>query len=139
MFLKGTLHTMPPRLAFYMLKPSSVAPNVSRTPWDEMCSVFLCFICTVLDERRSPDVPPLDREATFGQLTSRMTLLLEDIEDYCARNLRPSYKENSVIVSRIQQAIAILFPNKKWITPPPDAGSMEWWNKMRNVLDLLAS
>jgi hypothetical protein len=130
---------MPPRLAFYMLKTSSVAPNISRTPWDEMCSIFLCFISTVLDERRSPDAPPLNREATLGQLTSRMTLLLEDIEDYCARNLRPLYKENSVIVSHIQQAIAILFPNKTWITPPPDAGSMEWWKKMHNILDFLAS
>ena len=130
---------MPPRLAFHMLKISSVAPNVSRTPWDEMCSIFLCFIYAVLDERRSPDAPPLNRELTFGQLNSRMNQLLEDIEDYCARNLRPLYKENSVIVSHIQQAIAILFPNKRWITPPPDAGSMEWWNKMHDILDLLAS
>jgi len=104
-----------------------------------MCSIFLCFISTVLDERRSPDAPPLNREATLGQLTSRMTLLLEDIEDYCTRNLRPLYKENLVIVSHIQQAIAILFPNKSWITPPPDAASMEWWNKMHNILDFLAS
>ena len=130
---------MPPRLAFYMLKTSSVAPNVSRTPWDEMCSIFLCFICAVLVERRNPDGPPLDREAKFGQLTLRMTLLLEDTEDYCAHNLRPLYKENSAIVSCIQRAIAVLFPNKSWITPPPDAGSMEWWNKMRNILDLLVS
>ena len=129
---------MPPHLAFYMLRPSIVAPIVSRTPWDEMCSIFLCFISTVLDERRSPDAPPLNREVTLGQLTSRMTLLLEDVEDYCARNLRPLYQENSVLVSHIQQAIAILFPNKSWITPPPDAGSMEWWNKMHNILDLLA-
>ena len=130
---------MPPRLAFYMLKTSSVAPNISRTPWDEMCSIFLCFISTVLDERRGPDAPALYRDATLGQLASRMSQLLEDTEDYCARNLRPLYKENSVIVSHIQQAIAILFPNKSWITPPPDAGSMEWWNKMHNILDLLAS
>ena len=127
---------MPPRLAFYMLMPSSMAPNVSRTPWDEMCSIFLCFISTVLDERHSPDAPPTSR---LGQLAIRMTLLLEDIEHHCARNLRPLYKANSVIVSHIQQAIAILFPNKSWITPPPDAGSMEWWNKMHNILDLLAS
>ena len=92
-----------------------------------------------MDERRSPDAPPVNREATLGRLTLRMTLLLEDIEDYCARNLRPLYKGNSVIVLHIQQAIAILFPNKSWITPPPDAGSMEWWNKMPNILDLLAS
>ena len=130
---------MPPRLAFYTLKTRTIAPNISRTPWDEMCSIFLCFIHTVLDERRSPDAPPLDREATLGQLTLRMTVLLEDIEDYCAQNLRSPYKESPVIVSRIQQAIAILFPNKKWMTPPPDSGSMEWWNRMHNILDMLVS
>jgi hypothetical protein len=130
---------MPPHLAFHMLKSSSVPPNVSRTPWDEMCSIFLCFISTVLDERRGPDAPALYRDATLGQLASRMSQLLEDTEHYCARNLRPLYKENSVLVSHIQQAIGILFPNNSWITPPPDAGSMEWWNKMHNILDLLAS
>jgi len=130
---------MLPRLAFYKLKTSSVAPNISRTPWDEMCSIFLCFISMVLDEGHSPNAPPLNREATLGQLTSRMTLLLEDIEDYCACNLQPLYKENLVIVSHIQQAITILFPNKSWITPPLDAGSMEWWKKMHNILNFLAS
>lgn len=125
---------MPPRLAFYMLDTTSVAPNISRTPWDEMCSIFLCFIHTVLDEHPSPYMLPLE------QLASRMTLLLQRSENYCSRRLRPQYKENPVIVSRIQQALTILFPKNSWIIPSDDhARSMEWWNKMRNILDLLAS
>jgi hypothetical protein len=128
---------MPPRLAFYML--NHLASNLSRTPWDEMCSIFLCFIYTVLDERRNPDAPSLDRETTLGQLALRMAQLLGCTEAYCALHLRPLYKENPVIVSRVQQALAILFPNKEWMTPPPDAKSMEWWDRMRNTLDLLAS
>ena len=102
MLLKGTLHTMPPRLAWHMLNISMVAPNISRTPWDEMCSVFLCFMHTILDERRDPDAPPLDRETTLAQLTLRMTRLLHNTEEYCALHLLPLYKENSVLVSRIQ-------------------------------------
>ena len=138
MLLKGTLHTMPPRLALHMLRSSGVALNTSRTPWDEMCSVFLCFIHTILDDHRDPNAPPLDRETTLGQLASRMTQLLGFTEDYCTIHLRPLYKENSVLGSRIQQAIAVLFPNDVWHKPPPDAGSLEWWSKMRNILDSLA-
>ena len=85
-----------------------------------------------LDERRRsrPDAPPLDREAA---LFSSMNLLLSDTEDYCALNLRPPYKENLVIVSHIQQALAVLFPTKNWFIPPPDAESMEWENQTRNI------
>jgi hypothetical protein len=103
-----------------------------------MCSVFLCFIHTLLDERRDPDALPLDRETTLGQLISRITQLLYFTEDYCADHLRPLYKENSVLVSRIQQAITVLFPNNVWHKPPPDAGSLEWWSKMCNILDSFA-
>jgi hypothetical protein len=129
---------MPPRLAYYMLK-KRVVPNISRTPWDEMCSIFLCFIYAVLDERRHPDEPPLNLEATLDKLNSRMTQLLDDTEDYCACNLRPLYCQNSVLVSRIQQAIAVLFSHGSWMKPPSDARSMEWWNKMRHVLNILSS
>jgi hypothetical protein len=91
---------------------------------------------TILDERRhgDPDVPPLDRETTLGHLTSRMTRLLCFTEDYRA----PLHKENSVLVSCIQQAIAVLFPSDVRHKPPPDAGSLEWWSKMRNILNSFA-
>jgi hypothetical protein len=92
MLLKGTLHTMPPRLAFYMLYTSS--KPLSRTPWDEMCSVFLCFTHIILDERRDPNAPPLDRQTTLGYLSLRMTQLIGDLEIYCEHHLRPQYKAN---------------------------------------------
>jgi len=127
---------MPPRLAFHMLTNiSNEPPTTSRTPWDEMCSVFLCLIHIILDERRVPDAPPLDHEAIIGQLSARMTRLTEDLERYCKVHLRPPYKAKPALVSCIQQAIVVLFPNRRWFVPPPDAGSLEWWNKMHDILD----
>ena len=135
MLLKGTLHTMPPRLAYYTLHISSEHRTISRTPWDEMCSVFLCFIHIILDERRDPDAPPLDRQTTLAHLSLRMTHLIKNLEIYCERHLRPLYKTNSALVSRMQQAIVVLFPTGDWFTPPPDAESLEWWSKMHDILD----
>jgi hypothetical protein len=126
MLLKGTLHTMPPRLAYYMLSnPSNEPPTTSRTPWDEMCSVFLCFIHVILDERRDPDAPPLDRPTTCSNLISRMFQLVQDLERFCARHLRPLYKANPALVSRLQQAIVVLFPDRDWFTQPGFAGMVE--------------
>jgi hypothetical protein len=136
MLLKGTLRTMPPRLAYYVL---SNIPNqsqtISRTPWDEMCSVFLCFIHAILDERRDPDAPPFDRQATLAYLNLRMDQLVQESEGFCALHRRPLYEGNSALVSRIQQAITVLFPNEVWHKPPPDAESLEWWSKMRDILN----
>ena len=127
---------MPPRLAYYML--SNVRdrpPTISRTPWDEMCSVFLCFIHVILDERRNLDAPAFDRETTLAYLTLRMHQLVRNFERFCALRLRPLYEGNSALVSRIQQAITVLFPNEGWDKPPPDAESLEWWSTMRDILD----
>ena len=136
MLLKGTLNTMPPRLAYYMLyNISSNRRTISRTPWDEMCSVFLCFIYIISDERRDPDGPPLDRQTTLEHLSFRMTQLTADLETFCELYLRPLYKANSALVSRIQQAIVVLFPNGVWLSTPPDAESLEWWRKMHDILD----
>jgi hypothetical protein len=135
MLLKGTLHTMPPRLAYYMLDIYSRPPTISRTPWDEMCSVFLCFIHVILDEHRDPDAPPFDRETTLGYLTIRMNRLVEAFEGFYAHHLRSLYEADSALLSRIKQAITILFPNEVWRKPPPDAESLEWWSKMRDILD----
>ena len=52
-----------------------------------------------------------------------MATVNNPIEDSFACNLWPIDKENSVIVSCIQQAIAILCLNKSWITLPLDAAS----------------
>jgi hypothetical protein len=116
-----------------------VASNISRTPWDEMCSIFLCFIYAVLDERRHLSAPPLDLQSTIDQLTSRMTQLLDDTEAYCTQYFRPPYSEIAGLIPRIQQAIAVLFSHNKWMQSHPDAGSMEWWGKMRHVLNILMS
>ena len=100
-----------------------------------MCSVFLCFIHVILDERRDPDAPPLDRQTTLGYLSLRMTQLIGDLEKFCEHHLRPQYKANSALVSRIQQTIVVLFPNGVWLTPPPDVESLEWWSKMHDILN----
>lgn len=131
----GTLLTMPPRLAYCMLN-KRVASNISRTPWDEMCSVFLCFIYAVLDERRHPT---LDLESTIDRLASRMIQLLDDTEAYCTQYFRPPYSEIAGLISRIQQAFAVLFSHNNWMQLHPDAGSMGWWDKMRHVLNILMS
>jgi hypothetical protein len=88
-----------------------------------------------LDERRNPDAPTFDRETTLAYLTLRIHQLVWDFERICALRLRPLYKANSALVSRIQQAITVLFPNEVWRKPPPDAESLEWWSKMRDNLD----
>jgi len=100
-----------------------------------MCSVFLCFIHIILDERRDPDAPPLDRQTTLGQLSFRMNQLIKDLETFCELHLRPLYKANSALVSHIQQAIVVLFPNGDWLRPPPDVESLEWWRKMHDILN----
>jgi hypothetical protein len=100
-----------------------------------MCSVFLCFIHIILDERRDPDAPPLDCQTTLAYLSLRMTRLMGDLERFCEVHIRPPYKANSALVSRIRQAIVVLFPNNGWLTPPPDAESLEWWSKMHDILD----
>jgi hypothetical protein len=100
-----------------------------------MCSVFLCFIHIIFDERRDPGAPPLDRQTILGHLTLRMTQLTGDLKRFCELHLRPLYKGNSALVSRIQQAIVVLFPNGVWLMPPPDAESLEWWSKMHNLLN----
>ena len=133
MLLKGTLHTMPPRLAHYKLY--NISRTISRTPWDEMCSVFLCFIHVILDEHHRPDAPAFDSEITLAYLTLRIHQLVGDFEGFCAPCLRPLYRANSALVSHIQQAITVLFPNRDWSQPPPDAESLEWWSTMCDILD----
>ena len=136
MLLKGTLHIMPPRLAYYKLSNiRNWRPIISRTPWDEMCSIFLCFIHAILDEHRDPDAPPFDRQTTLAYLTLHMTKLVEEFEGFCTLHLWPLYAANSVLVSHIQQAITVLFPNRDWSQPPPDAESLEWWSTMCDILD----
>jgi hypothetical protein len=126
MLLKGTLRTMPPRLAYYVL---SNIPNqsqtISRTPWDEMCSVFLCFIHAILDECHDPDEPPFDRQATLAYFNLRMDQLVQEFEGFCALHRWPLYERNPALVSCIQQAITMLFLNEVWHKPPPDAESLE--------------
>ena len=127
---------MPPRLAFYMLaRTDDEVHSMSRTPWDEMCSIFLCLIYAILDERRDPDAPPPDRQTSGGNLTFRMTQLLYCLNQYCTPRLRPLYQKNPALISSIQNALDVLFPNQVWAEPPPDAGSLEWWKKMRDILD----
>jgi hypothetical protein len=134
---------MPPRLAFNMLSDldiSSQSPSMSRTPWDEMSSVFLCLLHAIWDRRRDPDAP-LDRKAMLGNITTHMAelLLLGDLERICAVRLRPLYKGNPTLPSCIRKATEVLFPSRDWYNPPPDAGSLEWWNRMRNILDSLVA
>jgi hypothetical protein len=88
-----------------------------------------------LDEHCDPDAPPLDCQTTLGHLSLRMTHLIKDLEIYCELHLRPLYQANSALVSRMQQAIIVLFLNGDWFTPPPDAESLEWWSKMHDILD----
>jgi len=93
----------------------------------------------VLDERRDPDAPPLDRQTARRNLTLRMALLLDDLRNHCARHLRPLYKANPALVSSIQLALDLLFPDRRWIVAPPDAESPKWWSKTRDILDSLVA
>jgi hypothetical protein len=136
MLLKGTLHTMPPHLTYHMLlNISNEPPKICRTPWDEMYFIFLCFIYIILDERHNSDTPPLDHQTTLGHLSLHMTQLIGDLKRFYELHLWPLYKANSALVLCIQQAIVVHFPNGVWLTPPPDAESLEWWSKMHDILN----
>ena len=65
----------------------------------------------------------------------RMVQLTELFEKICEQCLRAKYKANPTLVLQIRQAIAVLFPNGVWLRPPSDAESLEWWSKMREILD----
>jgi hypothetical protein len=88
-----------------------------------------------LDEHRDSDAPLFDRQTTLAYLNLRIIQLVEEFEGFYTLHLRPQYEANSALVSRIQQAITVLFPNEVWRKPPPDAESLEWWSKMRDILD----
>jgi hypothetical protein len=88
-----------------------------------------------LDERRDPDAPPFDHQTTLAHLALRMVQLVGELKGFCTLHLQPLYEANSALVSCIQQAITVLFPNGVWLTPPPDVELSEWWSKMHNILD----
>jgi hypothetical protein len=88
-----------------------------------------------LDECHDPDVPPFDCQTTLANLTLCMTQLVMEFEGFCTLHLQPLHEANSALVLHIQQAITVFVLNEVWCKPPPDAESLEWWSKMRNILN----
>jgi hypothetical protein len=118
---------MPPRLAYHRLKPSSSA--LERTIWDEVCSIFLCFISPLIvrDEIRAVDLAGLGFK------------LLDRMEQLCNADasliLQPRYQSTPTVIAAMRNAPAILFPSLRWRSPPGNANSLDWWNTLRGVLD----
>src|ERR1700722_2277619 len=125
---------MPPRLAYHTLSVNDMPEAISRTPWDEMCSVFLCLIYAFIDERHDPNDPSLTIDTLRGRLTDRMLSLLSNLKAFCKSGLRPCYQSDPQLVQRLGRALETLFPGAQWFSPPDDADSLDWWDRMRQIL-----
>jgi hypothetical protein len=116
---------MPPRLAYHKLKPSSSA--LDRTIWDEVCSIFLCFISALVTKDK---IRAVDSMGLLGKLLDRMLSLCRGDAALLLRQY-----QSDPIVGAMRSAVAKLFGNKEWMRPPPEADSLDWWNKLREILD----
>src|ERR1700722_2382882 len=120
---------MPPRLAYRRLKPPMPEfSSLSRTIWDEMCSIYLCFI-SPLSEKDG-----IQAHNTVGLgfklLNWMIGLPLGD-----TLMLLPQYRSNPIVVAAFESAVVKLFPDRVWRSPPHDAGSELWWDRLRGILD----
>ena len=119
---------MPPRLAYHRLKPSlPMLSGLCRTLWDEVCSMFLCFILPLVIK---DEVRVVDSTGHLCKLLDRMELLFDDPTDI----LRPQYKSNPMVVAAMRKAVPIIFLNR-WRSPPANASSLDWWDTLRVVVD----
>src|ERR1700722_18325492 len=108
---------MPPRLAYHRLKQRSTPEfSLYRTLWDEVCSIYLCFISPLLEKAPIRDVPGV---------FANMLLYLGD-----TLMLWPQYQSNPTVVAAFKSAAVKLFPDRQWTSPPHDAGSELWWDRL---------
>jgi hypothetical protein len=128
----GTLDTMPPRLAYHKLVPKFSSPTLSRTIWDEVCSIYLCFISPLIEEDA---IQARDSAGLLANLLIRMSMLYED--DTLMLMLWPQYRSNSTVVAAFKSAAVKLLPDPRrgWKSPPGDASSELWWDRLRGILD----
>jgi hypothetical protein len=117
---------MPPRLAYHRLFPEP--SSLSRTIWDEVCSIYLCFISPLIKEDA---VQARDTAGLGFRLLDRMIKLYVG-ETFM---LLPQYQSNSTVVAAFKNAVVKLFPNHVWSLPPDDAVSELWWDRLRGILD----
>ena len=120
---------MPPRLAYYKLK--SCMPefsSLSRTIWDEVCSIYLCFISPLI--KKDWIQAHSSRELLANVLNRMIMLHMGDTS-----LLLPQHQSNTTVVAAFKSAVVILFPNNVWVLPPDDAGSELWWDRLRGILD----
>jgi hypothetical protein len=66
-----------------------------------------------------------------GRLVGRMVLLCMG----GATLLRPRYQSDSTVIDAMKSAVANLFADREWLTPPHDADSPKWWDTLRGILD----
>src|ERR1700722_2215619 len=111
----------------YRIKSSSSALN--RTIWDEVCSIFLCFISPLIKRN---EIRAVDLAGLGFQLLDRMGLLCEEDASVI---LQTRYQSTPIIVTAMRNAPAILFPSRQWRSPPGNADSLDWWNTLRDILD----
>ena len=119
---------MPPRLAYYKLKPMPGFSSLSRTIWDEVCSIYLCFISPLI---KKDGIQAHNTVGLVFKLLNRMIML--HMGDTSL--LLPQHQSNTTVVAAFKSAVVILFPNNVWVLPPDDAGSELWWDRLRGILD----
>jgi hypothetical protein len=49
--------------------------------------------------------------------------------------LWPQYQSNPTVVAAFKSAAVKLFPDRQWTSPPKDANSELWWDRLRGILD----
>jgi hypothetical protein len=125
--MQGTLETMPPRLAEHRIMKSSSA--LARTVWDEVCSIFLCFISPLITE---DEIRAVDAAGLLAQVLYHMSKLCGPDP---SRILQPQHQSNPTIVEAMRNAPAILFPGRLWQEPPDNANSLDWWDTLRGILN----
>ncbi len=119
---------MPPRLAFHKLYPDLSPPNLARTIWDEVCSIYLCFV--------SPLTKKIANQAhDVGSLRANLWLQADTISTGNTNMLLPQYQSNSTVVAAFKNAAGKVFQDRLWQSPPDDAGSQLWWDILRSILD----
>ena len=121
---------MPPRLAYYKLKPMPGFSSLSRTIWDEMCSIYLCFISPLI---KKDGIQARSSTELLANLLDRMTMLYQGD----TLLLLPQYQPNHTVVAAFKSATVILFPeaHRSWKSLPDDADSELWWDRLRGILD----
>ena len=121
---------MSPRLAHYKMNPVCVPDNLSRTIWDEICSIFLCFVSLMLRKDFAQTAPANTAELMVNLQTRNIYLTSR----WPSTLLMPEHRSNPNIATAFDKASSTIFGGDS-LFPPAHANSFVWWDDMRRIFD----